>query len=247
MTTTDILKRCCDSPCDHLAEPSFSQFQAYSFGYELHTALKNEDFDNDAFTAAVKEDYGVQGSWPFNVVTTGFLVAAEGKKGALPKYLEYRERLAKPTDEQRESRAAHDLLEILSSKDSIRKRPGMYLGNDAAASHMWSLISGCRWAEIYETGEPGKACAFQIQFQSWVEERFPFSRGIPWCRTFYFVSLSCSDRSLKTFFDHFDLFRSGERPDCLSQTARIMMNSIAEKCGCAPSGMEDTIKQIAPI
>ena len=245
MTETDTLRRCCESPGDHLAEPRFSQFEAYKFGYEFHTALGAEEFDNNAFTAAVKEDYGVQDS--YNVATTGFLVAAEGDMQALSKYLEYRERLANPTNERRESHSAHDLFEILSSKDLIRKRPGMYFGNDAAASHIWSLISGCRWAEINETGEPGKACAFQIQFQSWVEERFPFSKGIPWYRTFYFVSVSSSDWSLKTFFDHFDLFQAGERPDCLSQTARIMMNSIAEKCGCDPSDMEDTIKRIAPI
>ena len=225
----------------------FSQYQAYTFGYQFHASLEPEELDNDAFTDAVKKDYGVQGAWPLNVATTGFLVAAEGTEGALSKYLAYRERLAIPTDEQPLSHTGNDLFEILSSKDAIRKRPGMYFGNDAAASHIWSLISGCRWAEIDETGEPGKACAFQIQFQSWVEERFPFSKGIPWHRTFYFVSVSSSDWSLKTFFDHFDLFQAGERSDCLSQTARIMMNSIAEQCGCDPSSMEATIKRIAPI
>ena len=136
---------------------------------------------------------------------------------------------------------------LRTENQSIRNRAGMYFGNDVAASHIWSMISGCRWAEIDETGEPGKACAFQIQFQSWVEERFPFSRGIPWHRTFYFVLVSSSGWSLKTFFNHLDLFQAGERPDCLSQTARMMMKSIAEKCGCDPADMENMIKRIAPI
>jgi hypothetical protein len=123
---------------------------------------------------------------------------------------------------------------MLSSKDSIRKRPRLYFWNDASASHIWSLISGRHWAAIDATGEPGKACAFRIQFQSWVEERFPFSKGIPWHRTFYILSVESSECSLRTFFDHFDLFQAGERPDCLSQTARIIMNSIAENAGVTP-------------
>ena len=247
MTLTNILRRCCESPDGHLAERTLAQFHAYSLGYGFRKAVEAEDFDNSAFTAAVKEDYGVHDSWPLSVATTGFLVAAEGAERALAKYLDYRERFAKPTNEPCEFDARFDFLEILSAEDSIRKRPALYFGNDPGASHIWSMISGCRWAEFDESGQPGRAAAFQADFQGWLEERFPFSKGIPWHRTLYFVSLGSSSWSLETFFDCFDLFRSGEPPDSPSQAARTIMESIAERYGCDPSDMADDIKRIAPI
>ncbi|MCW1924978.1 hypothetical protein OKA05_20615 [Luteolibacter arcticus] len=247
MTLTDILKRCCESPDLHLAERTIPQFQAYALGYEFHANLEPEDFDYDAFTDAVKGDYGVCDSWPSNVATWSFLEAVEGAERSLSRYLDYRTRLASPTRKAPEVHARVDLFKGLSSMEAIRKRPGMYFGNDAAASHLWSMLSGCSWAEMDTTGKPGKAHAFQALFQSWIEERFPFSNGIPWHRTFHFVSLGSAERSLSTFFDHFDLFQSGERPDCLSKTARTIMKNIAEEFGTDPSDMEDAIKRIAPI
>lgn len=246
MTTTEILRRCCEAPEAHLAELTFAQFQAYELGYRFG-GLEMEDFDEDVFMRAVKEDYGVQDSWPFNVATTGFLVAVEGDQLALARYLSYRERFAKRTDGKRRHTTRHDLLEMLSDREGIRKRPAMYFGNDPSASHIWSMMSGFRWAEIDECGEQGQASAFLTQFQSWIEERFPFSKGIPWHRTLFFVSLGSSSRSLGTFFDCFDLFRSGEASDSPSRAARIMMESISEEFECDPSDMTDVIKRIAPI
>lgn len=249
VTETELLRRCCESPDDHLAERRLTQFEAYTLGYRAHSAIEAEDFDDDAFTCAVKRDFRVGGSWPCNVATTGFLVAAEGEERALSKYLDYRARLSKPTGERDEPYSATGLFEKLASKDahSLRKTPQLYFGNEPAVSHILSMISGCRWAEIDANCAPGKASAFQVLFQSWIEERFPFSRGIPWHRTLHFVSLHSSEGSLRTFFEYFDLFQSGERPESLSQSARLMLKSIAARCGCDPADLEDTIRRIAPI
>lgn len=247
MTETDILRRCCESPVDHLAETSLTHFQAYTIGYGFQATLACEDMDEMAFHQAVKEDYAIQGDLPMNVATRGFLEAAEGAERGLSKYLAYRERLAKPLSQNIPSKTESNLLEVLASHHTIRKRPAMFFGNDASCAHIWSLISGCRWAEMDSQSGPGMAGAFEIQFQQWVEARFPFSKGIPWHRTFYFVCLGSSERSLKAFFDFFDLFQAGAQPDCLSKTGRNMMNNIADICGVDPSGLEEDIKRIAPI
>jgi hypothetical protein len=247
MTKTDILRRCCECPGDHLAENDLTHFQAYEIGYGFYGNLDVEEFNEHAFTQAVKEDYAIQGYWPLNVATLGFLEAAEGRERALHKYLGYRERFAKVTRAGEESTNKYNLLELLASPHTIRKRPALFFGNNATASHIWSLISGCRWAEKDETDVPGVACTFQARFQHWIEERFPFSKGIPWHRTIYFITLGSPDRSLKTFFDCFDLFHAGERPDSLSQTARNMLNSVVKHCGGEASDLEDAVKRIAPI
>lgn len=249
MTTTDILTRCYKSPSDHLAATALSQFLAYSLGYELHAALTPEDFNNHTLTSAITRDYAIQEAWPSNLSSTGFLIAAEGEERALSKYLHYRTSLAKPINEKDAPPpfATDDLFRFLSAPDALRKRPRMYLGNEARVSHVWSLISGHCWAEIDTSGKPGKACAFQTGFQRWIEERFPFSKGIPWHRTLYFLSLSSAEISLKTFFDHFDLFQAGESPGCPSITARTIMDSIKKGCGYDPTDIEETIKRIAPI
>jgi hypothetical protein len=247
MTETDILRRCCEHPTAHLAEPTISQFMAYSLGYEWHKGLEAENLDRVAFREAVKTDYHVEGDWPINVATTGYLEAVEGPSGALSKYLHYRDRLASPNSMQQPARSSGDLFEFLDSKDGFRKLPAMYFGNDTAAAHIWSMLSGYRWAETDSASSPAHASVFLARFQDWVEHRFPFSRGIPWHRTFYFVSVSSSALSLHTFFDHFDLFRAGEPPDCLSQTARTIISTIVDGSGCDPSSIEHIARKIAPI
>lgn len=247
MNQTDILRRCCEHPTEHLAEPTLSQFNAYCYGYEFHTGFDAEKFDLDAFTEAVKTDYDVRGDWPVNVAATGFLVAAERPSEALAKYLHYRNRLAKPIRGQRTPHSCGKPLDFLDSMDGLRKRPKMYLGNDASASHIWSMLSGYRWAETDASSNPAEITSFLVHFQDWVEQRFPFSRGIPWYRTFYFLSISSSENSLRTFFSHFDLFRAGEPPTSLSQTARTMMANIVEHSNCDPSSIEHILKKIAPI
>jgi hypothetical protein len=77
------------------------------------------------------------------------------------------------------------------------------------------------------------------KFQAWVEARFPFSRGIPWHRTFLCLCLGSSARSLQTGFEHFDLFLRGEAPDCPSPTAATIMETTGVSA--------ETAKEVAPI
>lgn len=248
MTYLEILKRCCESPEVHLAKPSVLQFEAYEFGYQICHSDRLEGLpDIKAIQRAIITDYQLPSRWPYNLNFRTFLTAVEGEVGSLRKYHEYRQRFTLPSEpEPKWPMYCLGLFESIRT-EGFRKRPGMYFGNDVSSAHMWSMVSGACWAERDSASGPGEACDFMESFQAWIEARFPYCRGIPWHRSLYFLSLSCCDISLRTFFDCFDLFMAGEPPDCLSTIARTIVENIGECSNMSRDELEQTSKGIAPI
>lgn len=129
----------------------------------------------------------------------------------------------------------------------MRQRTAMYFDGDASSAHLWSFFSGKSWAER-DAGKPGAGTAFTEGFQQWIISRFPFSHSIPWGRTLLFLSLGYADRSLKIFFEYFDLFQLGEPPHSPSTTAQAMLHHIAAEHGPVSEELADCIKRkIAPF
>lgn len=246
MTFTDLLQRCCDSPADHLADTTIDQFGAYEFGYQCRVDLTPQSFDYDEFVATVMADYQLAAPIPYNVHIRSFLTAAEGRHGGMLKYLDYYRRLAKPYVGPPPNGARIDIIDFLCG-EHFRKRPAMYLGNDPSAAHTWSMLSGAAWAERDHPELGSRTLGFMRDFQAWMEERYPFSRGIPWHRSIFLIVLQSADRSLGSFHELLDLFLSGAEPDSPSSTAQIILQNIGECTNQSPAELEEMVKKIAPI
>jgi hypothetical protein len=246
MTFTDLLQRCCDTPADHLADTTIDQFGAYEFGYQCRVDLTPQSFDYDEFVATVMADYHLAAPIPQNSHIRNFLTAAEGPHGGLLKYLDYNRRLAKPYDGPPPTRAKIDLIDFLQS-EAFRKRPAMYLGNDRSAAHAWSMLSGAAWAERDHPELGSRTLDFMRDFQAWMEERYPFSRGIPWHRSIHLIVLHSADRSLASFHELLDLFLSGAPADSPSATALLILQNIGDCENQSAAELEEIVKKIAPI
>lgn len=85
------------------------------------------------------------------------------------------------------------------------------------------------------------------RFQAWIEERFPCCPGILWHRSLLFLSVSCPEWSVQTFFDCFDLFMAGEPPACPSSIAKVLMETLSGCANMSPAEVEKISKGIAPI
>lgn len=214
MTQTQLLERCCQQPEAHLAVAAMNHYQAYLTGYQIVADTDEEDFDLVHFEKQLMTDYKLKKRWCSSRSALCFLTLVEGDPNSLHVYLKYRQQLAVRSESQtlaNEHRKDWDLEELLSVRGAIRRRPKMYLGNDAGSGHVWSLISGARWAEKdhpRETGE-GWATRFMREFQIKIEQCNPCSRGVPWHRTLWFNCLCAHDISLSGFFSCFTCFQSG--------------------------------------
>lgn len=116
------------------------------------------------------------------------------------------------------------LVEFICS-ERCRTRPGMYFGGQSL-DVLWAFCNGYFWAEEdLGVGESDDRKAL-AGFQRWVNERYPFARGCPWNRVLNFLALDSPARSWASFFERFAMFRAGERPDALSETARTIIGNI---------------------
>jgi hypothetical protein len=116
------------------------------------------------------------------------------------------------------------LLEFLTG-EFCRARPGMYFGSPSLDA-LWAFCSGYLWAEQdMGVGASDDRTALD-GFQRWVEARYSFTRGCPWNRVLHFLALHSPERGWASFFEMFAMFRAGEKPDALSETARTIISNI---------------------
>ncbi len=245
MTSTELLDRCIASPGEHLSSPCVGHFQAYELGYASHGSLMNEACDVVSLRRSICDDYGI-GDWPQNIDHASIFTALHGPLEDLRHYARFRHRFCRAAPET-PAPQIKSILEPLRPGGELRQRPGMYLGNDASAEHLWSLISGLCWAES-DAGCPGPGTAFMTGFQSWLAARFSFARHVPWGRALVFLSLGSSSRSLTHFWEYFDFYQRVEPPDCESSAACQILGSIEKQFGPPSGQMEQEIRnQIAPL
>lgn len=199
------------------------------YGYLLQT----EYFDERYFAAMVQEDYHLTDQLPSNCCPSGFLKAMHGEEKALYLYLDYQRRLAFPLEEKAPADNVVTFewnpFDAMKPGEGMRKRPGMYFGNEFSAAHLWSFLSGNRWREL-DTGKThGPVGTFMREFQQWFEARHPFGKDIPWHRTMLFLVMECPQQSWDEFFECYDLFSEGKSPDHPSRKVEEAVSHVLER------------------
>lgn len=215
-TFVDLMQRCVDQPGKHLDEQSCAHFDAYFLGYHITGKLRGLEWGPRSLSAAIEADFSNGSFSAYSFHPIGLLVAALGEPAALHRRLEYSKTLSSPVDKLEEWGSltdGNDLINLLGKEGAIRQRPRMYLGSPACSRLLWSMLSGARWAELDAGISDGPVGKFFHGFQAWVEKKNAFSKGIPWGRTLFLISLHSPDHSLNSFFDDFDCYvkRAGNR------------------------------------
>ena len=226
-------------PATHLGRKSVRLVHAYEFGYDWarlrwgRGALPAK-LDHAAFQGWAEARFGWtkdagcrQGPMSFA------LLVSRDEQEAFDLYFELYDaacRDAGPSGLGRDDATGdkpkeHETLLEFITGERCRTRPGMYFGGPSVDA-LWAFCSGYFWAERdMAVGESDDRRALE-GFQRWVEERYRFAKGCPWNRVLDFLVLHSPQRGWDLFFEMFSMFRAGERPDALSETARTIISNI---------------------
>jgi hypothetical protein len=125
--------------------------------------------------------------------------------------------------------------------DQIRlvgQRPGMWFGSTHVANY-WAFASGFEWAER-DVERSSLDVARMRSFQSWMDARYPFGRGVSWARTIRCLAMNNEKREHTFFLEHLDMFLASAAPDAPDPTMQAMVAAIiAQAPGGSKNGDDD--------
>lgn len=95
----------------------------------------------------------------------------------------------------------------------MKTKPALYFGNHRWVSGLWALCNGFLWAER-DLGITDSSDAMNMElFQFWIDERYPIAKGKTWDKIFYFNAIHSESWALKQFYENFEMFLGGKKPD----------------------------------
>jgi len=254
-------------PVAHLGRKSVRLINSYELGYEMgrarwgHPPLKSE-LSGDDFQqwAEQKFHWTAEMGCRQNIFSFALLFSVD-EQSAFDTYFSLREAArrglgsdAAAAEEDCFQPPKDGLLEFIRS-EQFRSRPALYIGQPSLDA-LWALCSGFVWAEKDLGVECSGAQLFTNGFQTWIEARFPFSKGVSWNRTLDFLALSDPGRAWSSFYDALDAFAAGCNPDALSKTGEQMLQGITRQILASnPNAsaeeiaekFRETVKNICPI
>lgn len=104
----------------------------------------------------------------------------------------------------------------------------LYLGNNGNLATLWSYLMGYKWACKDKGGLEDTEVERLDSFQEWIDQRYPFGKGVPWSKTITILSLDVSSRAIKSFVEHWNLFNAGRSPTTQDPTTKMMLENIVE-------------------
>lgn len=236
-TYDDLLVRCYNDPKEHLSLLSVDSFEAYLVGYELCCEEMELEFpidplNSDAIDDCIEKKYYLSDRYPGNQKKRAILkLFSSSEKEFYKKWIDLRADLNSKLDlKQFEKRAISkytfegrlcvdfpnincQTLQLLLG--GIQKKPAMYFGNRRSVESIWNLVQGYSWCMNDNDTKSSELTDRFNDFTLWVEERYPYSKGAPWYRTFELVALNSSLGSLERFYEDFTFFLGSESSDCL--------------------------------
>lgn len=114
------------------------------------------------------------------------------------------------------------------SADYFQQRPAKYLGGGSQTRRLWAACSGFLWAEK-DRGIENSSDAMNLEmFQHWLDERYPFAKGRPWFKLFYFLEIGSNKRALESFYEHLEMFLEGDEPNAPAKWIRETVKNMLE-------------------
>ena len=239
LTTDGLYRRIRLDPIEHLGERSPRMLHAYTFGYESalahHRAPPLVDelgrYINEWVAARIElteEHEGrLNASSCFSAESYALLHSADEVE-ALDRYLAlWSEALAHVHAEGIEIEPSPAWSRDSPLIDQIRfvgQRPGMWFGSSRVANY-WAFANGFRWAE-HDLDRSSLDVARLRAFQSWMDERYPFGRGVSWARTIRCLAIQEPAREHECFFEHLDMFLAGADANAPDPTMERMVAAI---------------------
>ena len=117
-------------------------------------------------------------------------------------------------------------LSLIQVLEALKARHAMYFGNGFTLLHVWAFCSGFRWAERDSNIIGSLAEPLFTSFPTWLEARYPFSRGVPWHRLFTALALGHPSGAFDSFFEHLQLHLSGLGPGTEDPTMKAIIENI---------------------
>jgi hypothetical protein len=236
-----LLERIKNNPEKHLDELCIDSFEIYIFGYNLACEANkinqiNDPIDIELFEKFIKEKYRLFNNFPFNVKKMSILnIVCDSHEKAIIELINIRnEAISKNLLNLNKK---EDML-LLKNKsfieyllDDIKQRPGMFMGNNASAGTIWTLVQGYLWCEKDYFIQNSDVSRIFKGFQKWHEERYLFSINCPWFRVLNVFALHSKNWSIDFFYDNLILFLSGEKPDTASMSVLKIIEGIEKNTG----------------
>lgn len=252
----DLLERAAQEPEAHLAHPDLVHWRIYEFGYNVGLGASGlpivcDDFDQQGFLDRYCERLGLSGNPPHNLSALSLIqLRAVPPSASLRDYVAARALCADCSRVEVpnvcDSIGGAGVVNLL--KERVRKKPGMYFGGPGSVTKIWTFIRGYSWARADTLGGTANQHDPLAGFQQWMEDRHPYSQGIPWHRTLEYLCLWNSARAWESFFENLELFEAGKPPDTLSETAEIMLDAIKANSPetAGDPELEKIVRRIAP-
>ena len=178
-------------------------------GYGISNPLTYCDIEQ--IDADLVKQFKLKERWPVDMHFSSFIsLHSQSEEEALDWFFSIIEKYAAssmPTDKS-DIPFSEPLICLMTD---IRKRPNMYFGN-STPSHIFTYLLGASWAEKDNNQEPIITNSL-INFQSWVEKRYPYSKNCPWHKTYETSNPNVDNYPVEVFFNDFDLFLNGHSPD----------------------------------
>jgi hypothetical protein len=239
LTTDALYRRVGADPVGHLGERSPRTLHAYSLGYQAglahHGAPPLVDelgrYFNQWIDARIElteeHERRLNARSCFSAVSYALLHSADEVE-ALDRYLAlWSEALAHVRASRIEvepSGAWEYDMPLIEQLRLVGQRPGMWFGSSNVA-YFWAFASGFGWAE-QDMDRSSLDVARLRAFQSWMDERYPFGRGVSWARTIRCLAMEVAERSHGFCLEHLDMFLAGADADAPDPTMEKMFKAI---------------------
>ncbi|MBE8970761.1 hypothetical protein IQ277_32500 [Nostocales cyanobacterium LEGE 12452] len=214
MNLSTLLQKIKENPVMYIDKPSITYLHSFLIGYlstRTEMGLDREGSGIEGFQEWIqeREKTNVSQSW------AGILIFPCGsERNAFYSFFELFERFLNDDSSKKDENerslnysendlkiSVRPLYELLAS---IKKRPGMYLGNNSITK-LDMLLRGYSLAQR-EVGLPLTYQEREFEgFQSWVEEKYGINSGQSWSKIILFYSVD-EHEALQKFFELFEEF-----------------------------------------
>ena len=224
----ELLARVVADPDPHLGRKSLPLWRSYLRGYRtacdsLGRPHPHDPLDRDRFQRWIEKRVPMRNEHVTQLTASSCVspatyaeLMADDEAEALDRFVALRAEARaelpaapKPKPAEKRPPIARTALDLVAE---IRERPEKHFGGGWCLGYLWATFSGYVWCERDHGIENSKTKSTLDEFQTWMEERYPFGRGRSWDKIIRFLRLRSPEWSFDSFVEHLEMFRSGEPP-----------------------------------
>ncbi len=235
-----LLERIRQSPKQHLGQTSVSKIRSYTMGYDFARQFWGLPAVHNRLSWDKYREWQESKIHLCRQNLQSFcLLICDDEKQAFDLFFEFqdlaleecradlviKEDLEAKNFDPATATKSRTLIDFILDKETIRKRPAMYFGNNQI-SGLWAMCNGFLCAEK-DLGITDSSDSMNLElFQLWLDERYPIAKGQTWDKLFYFEALDYDSGAFEQFYENFEMFLEGKNSDAPPRWIETVIENI---------------------